>query len=251
MHEYKKYGLKVSAGFKLKKDRRLIYEAPVAINGSLSLQCSTLVGAFTYFASGRIRGLKSIGRYCSIANDLTIGDVNHPLDWLSTSEFQYRAAKFNWHDDALTRVALPFEAGYKKQIKAPVVIGHDVWIGAGVQILRGVTVGSGAVIAAGAVVVSDVAPYTIVGGVPAKKIKSRFPDTTIDRLLKIKWWQYHPKDLEGVDFANVESALDDIESRISQCAIGVWHGNTYELCNGAIRDLAAESAKKNKAESSC
>jgi phosphonate metabolism protein (transferase hexapeptide repeat family) len=71
-----------------------------------------------------------------------------------------------------------------------VVIGHDVWIGHGATLLPGVTVGNGAVIGAGAVVSKDVAPYTIVGGVPAKPIRERFPKEIGERMDKLAWWDW-------------------------------------------------------------
>ena len=67
-------------------------------------------------------------------------------------------------------------------------IGNDVWIGEDVKILGGVTIGDGALVAAGAVVIRDVPPYTIVGGVPAKVIKSRFEPSQVEFLLKFQWW---------------------------------------------------------------
>ncbi|WP_426668526.1 DapH/DapD/GlmU-related protein [Mucilaginibacter sp. McL0603] len=68
------------------------------------------------------------------------------------------------------------------------LIGHDVWIGENAIVLDGVNIGTGAVVAAGAVVTKDVAPYTIVGGVPAKIIKTRFSGSEIDCILNSKWW---------------------------------------------------------------
>lgn len=69
------------------------------------------------------------------------------------------------------------------------IIGHDVWIGSRVTILGGVTIGTGAIIAAGAVVNKDVPPYTIVGGVPAKIIRTRFSEDICSKLLESKWWE--------------------------------------------------------------
>lgn len=74
--------------------------------------------------------------------------------------------------------------------KGDIVIGNDVWIGYEAVILAGVTIGDGAVIGARAVVTKDIPPYTIVGGVPAKPIRKRFTQETIDLLLKIKWWNW-------------------------------------------------------------
>ena len=74
--------------------------------------------------------------------------------------------------------------------KGDIVIGNDVWIGYEAVIMVGVTIGDGAVIGARAVVTKDVPPYTIVGGVPAKPIRRRFPEDVISDLLKIRWWDW-------------------------------------------------------------
>jgi hypothetical protein len=71
-----------------------------------------------------------------------------------------------------------------------IVIGHDAWLGAGARIMGGVTVGDGAVVAAGAVVTRDVAPYTVVGGVPARVIRERFPSSQAERLGRLGWWHW-------------------------------------------------------------
>ena len=89
-------------------------------------------------------------------------------------------------------------------------IGNDVWIGSHVKILQGVTIGDGAVIGAGAVVTKDVEPYGIYAGVPAKKIKSRFSEEQIQKLLTMKWWE-RDKDWirEHIDeFQDVEQFLN-------------------------------------------
>ena len=83
-------------------------------------------------------------------------------------------------------------------------IGNDVWIGANVIILPGVTISDGAIIAAGAVVNKDVKPFEIVGGVPAKTIKYRFDEDIINKLLKIKWWNWSLKEIED----NIEFFYD-------------------------------------------
>lgn len=93
-------------------------------------------------------------------------------------------------------------------------IGNDVWLGNGVKILAGVTVGNGAVVGAGAVVTKDVAPYTIVAGVPAKKIGQRFDDDIIERLEKIKWWDYGPDILKGIDITDIKETCKRLEERI-------------------------------------
>ena len=80
-------------------------------------------------------------------------------------------------------------AGYPKT-KGNVVIGNDVWIGTETIIMSGVIIGDGAVIGARAVVTKNVPPYTIVAGNPAKVVKRRFDDETIQRLLDVKWWSW-------------------------------------------------------------
>lgn len=74
--------------------------------------------------------------------------------------------------------------------KGDTVIGNDVWIGYEAVIMSGVTIGDGAIIGTRAVVTKDVPPYTIVGGVPAKPIRRRFDDATIEKLQAIRWWDW-------------------------------------------------------------
>src|SRR3990167_8768977 len=72
----------------------------------------------------------------------------------------------------------------------PITIGNDVWIGEGVRVMQGVTIGDGAIIGAGAVVAKDVPPYAVVAGNPATVRKYRFSPWVIERLLKLKWWDW-------------------------------------------------------------
>jgi virginiamycin A acetyltransferase len=81
-------------------------------------------------------------------------------------------------------------AGKEYPRKGDIVIGNDVWIGYNATIGAGVTIGDGAIIATNATVVKDVAPYTIVGGNPARAIKRRFPEQTIEQLLELRWWDW-------------------------------------------------------------
>ena len=196
----------------IKKNSVVTVEPPVWFRSSFSIRCDVAIGAFTYFQTGSLEACSSIGRYCSIAGNLRVGDIEHPTDWLGTSPFQYNAARFGWHDSADSYVA---QTARKDSFrKSPVVIGNDVWIGARATILRGVTVGDGAIIAGGSVVTKDVEPYAVVGGVPAKPIKKRFDDGTIKRLLDLRWWDYSPNDLSGVAFDDIDAAIEEVGRRI-------------------------------------
>ena len=86
--------------------------------------------------------------------------------------------------------------------KGDIVIGNDVWIGYEAVIMAGEDIGDGAIIGARAVVTKDVSPYTIFGGIPARKIRSRFDDTTIELLQQLNWWDW--------DTAKIRENLDAI-----------------------------------------
>ena len=92
--------------------------------------------------------------------------------------------------------------------KGDIIGGNDVWIGYEAVILAGVTIGDGAIIGARAVVTKDVPPYTIVGGIPAKQIRKRFNEETIDTLLKLKWWdwskEYIRQHITEIQSGNIE-----------------------------------------------
>lgn len=93
--------------------------------------------------------------------------------------------------------------------KGDTIVGNDVWLGYSSTIMAGVRIGDGAIIATKSVVTKDVAPYTIVGGNPAKEIRKRFPDPVIQRLLKLKWWDWElekiTKNLQHLTAANVDA----------------------------------------------
>ena len=126
-----------------------------------------------------------IGAYCSIAYNVTIGGAMHPMEWASTSPVFYYG-----RDSVKKKFASFHRAEHKKTI-----IGNDVWIGGGSFIKQGVRISDGAVVGMGSIVTKDVPPYAIVAGNPAKLIRYRFDDETINKLLKSEWWTLEDEDL--------------------------------------------------------
>ena len=161
--------------------------------GHLSHINDCKVGRMTYIGSKCSILHTKIGRFCSIAGDVKIIFGKHPIQtWVSTHPAFY--SNNNVCGMSFTQENLFDEFDYVDEKKHYMVeIGNDVWICANVLITGGVKIGDGAVILAGAVVTKNVAPYSIVGGVPAKEISKRFSDDEIDFLLKTKWWE---QDLE-------------------------------------------------------
>ena len=124
-----------------------------------------------------------IGKFCSIACGATFifNSANHKQSALSTYTFPLLYEEWQLKKED---VASAWDN------KGDIVIGNDVWIGYEATILSGVTIGDGAIIGAKAVVTKDVPPYSVVGGVPAKKIKQRFDAETIQKLQQLKWWDW-------------------------------------------------------------
>ncbi|QKJ88559.1 Acetyltransferase [Paramixta manurensis] len=146
------------------------------------LEYSTL-GDFSYAGEHCCFADCTIGKFTAIANYVRIGAPNHPMERPSQHRFTY-CPEYYQNDVERDRDF------FTERRAAQVTIGNDVWIGHGVIVLPGVTVGDGAVLAAGAVVSKDVAPYTIVGGVPAKLIRPRFPAEIARSLQRIAWWHW-------------------------------------------------------------
>lgn len=119
-----------------------------------------------------------IGKFCSIAEGVTVFlGGNHRVDWISTYPFPafFPEAKYITGHPAS---------------KGDVIIGNDVWIGTNVVIMSGVTIGDGAVIGAYAVVAKNIPPYAVAVGNPARVVRYRFDEKTIQALLKIQWWNW-------------------------------------------------------------
>lgn len=169
-----------------------IYVKPTIKNPNI------IVGDFTYIADSDFKSHVThhyawsgdkliIGKFCQIAAgvEFVMNGANHQMNTVSTFPF-YTLEGWNMNPPDVKDL----------QLKGDTVIGNDVWIGQNAVILPGVHIGDGVIIGASSVVGSDVSPYTIVAGNPAKEIRKRFDDELIQLLLEFKWWD---KSIEEID----------------------------------------------------
>ncbi len=142
-----------------------------------------------------------VGRFCSIGRRVTLGAGAHRIHGLSSSPALrgVRARSYTREESSVIR-------GVRSN--GPLVIESDVWIGDGAVVMPGITIGVGAVIGANAVVTRNVAPYQIVGGIPARPIRSRFPDEIVERLIGSGWWNASVDELNSRPLANVVEFLE-------------------------------------------
>lgn len=151
----------------------------IEVMHSTSIDSTSCIGSHTYIGCYSHITKSHIGRYCSVANNVSIGQGEHRLDRVTTS------AKF---------YATPWETLTANDC----VIESDVWIGVDAVVLRGVKIGVGAVIAANAVVTRDVPDFAVVGGVPARLIRYRFSKETQKLILESRWWEKEREEAAAV-----------------------------------------------------
>ena len=150
-----------------------------------------------------------IGKFCQIAAgvEFVMNDANHQMNAVSTFPFYTLEG---WDMDAPSASDMPF--------KGNTVIGNDVWIGQNAVILPGVHIGDGAIIGANSVVGSNVAPYTIVAGNPAKVIRKRFDDELTELLLRFKWWDKSIDEINDLipilTSSNLEAVRKELRTRL-------------------------------------
>ena len=175
-----------------------------------------IVGDFTYIADSDFESHVThhydfigdkliIGKFCQIAAgvEFVMNGANHQMNASTTYPFNIFGT---WEQNAPAQSDLP--------LKGDTVIGNDVWIGQNVTILPGVHIGDGAIIGACAVVASDVAPYTIVAGNPAKLIRKRFDDELTALLLKFKWWDKSVEEINELLPILTSSDLEKIKAEL-------------------------------------
>ncbi|GFE66123.1 chloramphenicol acetyltransferase [Litoreibacter roseus] len=150
-----------------------------------------------------------IGKFSNIASFVRIGATDHPMEKASLHHFHYRSDDY-WDDVAADLDWFAHRASRLAEF------GHDTWIGHNAQIKPEVTLGHGAVVASGAVVTTDVAPYTIVAGIPARPVRDRLDAETADRMTKLAWWNWDHDTLRSrlKDFRSMTAAafLDKYEA---------------------------------------
>lgn len=169
---------------------------------------SSIFGDYSYVQKNSSIWYAQIGKYCSLSWNVSIGGGEHDFHRVTTHSLLYAPSYGFIEKPAYDRLGKKCE------------IGNDVWVGAGAQILRGVTVGDGAVIGAGAIVTHDVEPYSIVAGVPAKKIGQRCSDELIAELIKIKWWDINPEILKMHSDLLARELDQDTVSKLKEIGAG-------------------------------
>lgn len=165
------------------------------------------IGDFTYMERNGEGIYAEIGSFCSIAANVRINALEHPMQRLTMHKMTYRPNEYFKH--------IGVDMDYRKyRSERRVTIGHDVWIGHGAVILPGVTIGHGAVIGANAVVSKDVEPYMVVAGVAAKPLRPRFDEATITRLLDVCWWEW--------PIETIYRAIPDIQTMEINAFLDKW-----------------------------
>ncbi|WP_432287227.1 DapH/DapD/GlmU-related protein [Aminobacter sp. BA135] len=155
------------------------------------------LGDYSYVMQDCSLWCTTVGKFSNIAASVRCNATNHPTWRPTLHHFTYRASDY-WED------ASHETEFFEWRRSNAVTIGHDTWLGHGSTVLPGVAVGDGAAVGSGAVVTKDVAPYTIVAGVPAKPLRERFDRKTADRFQALAWWDW--------DHARLRVALDDFRN---------------------------------------
>ena len=191
---------------------REIYVKPTLQNPNI------LVGDFTYIADSDFESHVThhypwngdrliIGKFCQIAAgvEFVMNGANHQMNAVSTFPF-YTLEGWNMETPAMADLPL----------KGDTVIGNDVWIGQNAVILPGIRIGDGAIIGASSVVGSDVAPYSIVAGNPARALRKRFDDELIDLMLRFRWWDKPIDEIDALIPLLTCSDLDRVRAEIKR-----------------------------------
>lgn len=225
------FGLRLNPDSLLKGSVR--FERPAWLFSHRIKGCT--IGAFTFMnAAGSTSMYRSVlGRYSQIGESSIIGPPEHPMDWFSNHPFaftrpQHIPAMYEF-DDFVRLAPTDTDEPAWAENEPGTIIGNEAYIGAGSYVKRGVTIGDGAVIGARSVVTRDIPPYAIAVGSPARVLKYRFPESVIERLLTLRWWDYDLAPWKNqVDFSQVEATLDFFEERRTEGKLDLLMPETYE-----------------------
>jgi acetyltransferase-like isoleucine patch superfamily enzyme len=187
----------------LTRVEKIALDGPVAL-GANCIARRSLFGRYT--ATGDFCRMVDveIGAFCSLGDNVLLNAGTHPKDWVSTSLFACNPNFWDWADEYRQARHADQPSFRWRGLNR---IGNDVWIGANVVVLTGITIGDGAIIGANSVVTSDVEPYAIVAGAPARVLRKRFDDETIRALADSAWWTLSIEELLSLPITNVPAAL--------------------------------------------
>lgn len=193
------------------------YDKEIYIKPTIKNQ-NIIVGDFSYIADDNFESHVThhydfngdkliIGKFCQIAAgvEFVMNGANHQMNAVSTFPFYTLEG---WDMEPPRTTDLP--------LKGDTIIGNDVWIGQNAVILPGVHIGDGAIIGANSVVGSDVSPYTIVIGNPARVIRKRFDDELIALMLQFRWWDKTVEEINSLIPLLTNSNLDEVKQRIKE-----------------------------------
>ena len=193
------------------------YDKEIYIKPSVKNQ-NIIVGEFSYIADSDFESHVThlydwngdkliIGKFCQIAVgvEFVMNGANHQMNAVTTFPFYTLEG---WNMEPPAQADLP--------LKGDTVIENDVWIGQNAVILPGVHIGDGAIIGANSVVGSDVDPYTIVAGNPARVLRKRFDDELIDLMLRFKWWDKSIEESNALLPILTSSDLDTVRKKLKE-----------------------------------
>ena len=179
--------------------------AYTSIGGNCSMRESSM-GDYSYLAGDVSIVWTDIGKFCSIASHTRMNPGNHPTWRVTTSHSTYRRVQYGF-DETDDEEFFAWRQAHRCRV------GHDVWMGHGTLLTAGCKVGIGVCTGSGSVITKDIPPYAIVGGVPAKVIKFRFDPKTIEKLMRIAYWEWDHETVKArfKDLYNVNEFVEKYE----------------------------------------